>query len=107
MLTFPTCFFILLSGTQPQGLDSLRDLGLGKVRGKTGNGLRKYNNAKRLENLENESGHGKEKSWNYVISHGILLTLPLNCTKFITFIVTNKKLSSERSRKSAFSDVFC
>ena len=34
-----------------------------------------------------------EKSWNLVISHGIL---PLNFTKFVLFFVTAKKFSSNQ-----------
>ena len=52
---------------------------------------------RRLENLENEDGHGKVmeheklvKSWIFVISHRILQIL----TKFVCFLVTTKKLSS-------------
>ena len=56
----------------------------------------------RLENLENENGHGKvmehekigQKSWNFVISHRILPILPPNYTKFVFVLVTAKKLSS-------------
>ena len=37
-------------------------------------------------NQENENGHGKvQKSWNFVISHGILPILPANLIKFVFF----------------------
>ena len=39
--------------------------------------------------MENENGHGNvmdhQKSWNFVISHGILSILTLNFTKFVFF----------------------
>ena len=35
-----------------------------------------------------------QKSWNFVISHGILPILPPNCTKFV-FFVTTLKFSSD------------
>ena len=41
----------------------------------------------KMENLENENGHGKvAKSHGiFFISHGILPILPPNCTKFVFF----------------------
>ena len=59
---------------------------------------------RRLEKLENESGHGKvmeheklAKSHGiFVISHGILPMLLLSYTKFVSFWVTAKKLSSDQ-----------
>ena len=66
----------------------------------------------KLENLENENGHGKvmehekigQKSWNFVISHRILPILPPSYTKFLFVLITAKILSS--NLESALSDVF-
>ena len=43
----------------------------------------------RLQNLDNENGHGKvtehaELALDFVINHGILLILPPKCSKYIS-----------------------
>ena len=48
------------------------------------------------KNLEDENGRGKvmehEKSWNFVISHGILPVLPLNYKKKQKFSIDVERL---------------
>ena len=66
----------------------------------------------RLEHLGNESVNEKifdkigKRSWNFVISHGIFPISPLNFTKFVHFLVANKKFSVcyERQHFSTFSE---
>ena len=34
-----------------------------------------------------------QRSWNFVINHGILPILPPNCRKYVNFFATTEKLS--------------
>ena len=45
-----------------------------------------------------------KKSWNFVISHGILPILPPNCAKFVCILPALR--IKNPCRKSVFSDVF-
>ena len=64
---------------------------------------------RRLENLENENENETwkigQKSWNFVISHQILPILPPELYR-ISFFCGHHLEIKQRSRKSAFSEVF-